>query len=245
MVDYFWIHKGVLTLDKKSKLDLSLCANLKTHSDNIETFDYLYYLNKTLFISGIKDIFKADDRKVDNRIYHLLNMLNNGKNVFVTTNIDKGLQTYLGITDESVSIYPTFGNSPRLINYLHGRIDSEGTWIFTRPQYDDAYVNKKPPCMSFLKYIFENYNVLFIGYGLREDDIKRAISSTNKRKTHYWMESSSRNKEDYLHIRSTALKANYNITLIPYHIDRKGDELLYEVIDSLYKTIYKREGGMV
>ena len=55
--------------------------------------------------------------------------------------------------------------------------------------------------------------------------------------THYWIEGSKRNVEDYLKIRSTSLKEIYNITLIPYYIDAEGQELLYEVIDSLYKIM--------
>ena len=43
---------------------------------------------------------------VTNKIYELLNKLNNNKNFFVTTNIDRGLQKYLGLPDEGVSINP-------------------------------------------------------------------------------------------------------------------------------------------
>lgn len=237
MVDYFWKNQGKLTFKKRSDLDLSFCENLKKHGDIIETFEYLYLLNSSLFISGIKDIFYVDSMRVSNKVYQILNKLNNDKNIFVTTNIDDGFQKYIGITDGNVSIHPNFRNPPKLITYLHGRIDLEDTWILTRSQYNEGYVNKSAPCLKFLVDIFENYNVLFIGYGLREDDIKRAISLTNKRKTHYWIEGSRRNVEDHLRIRRTTLKENCNIILIPYYIDLKGQELLYEVISSLYKIM--------
>ncbi len=196
MVDYFWKNKGKLTFKKRRDLDLSLCENLKQHKDIIETFDYLYLLDSSLFISGIKDSFYADSARVSNKVFQILNQLNNGKNIFVTTNIDDGFQKYMGITDGEVSIYPNFHNPLKLITYLHGRIDLEDTWILTRSQYNKGYVNKSAPCLNLLVDIFENHNVLFIGYGLREDDIKRAISLTNKRKTHYWIEGSRRNVED-------------------------------------------------
>ena len=237
MVDYFWMNKGKLPFKKRRDLDLSLCENLKKHGDIIEPFDYLYFLSSNLFISGIKDIFNVDSTKVSNKVYQILDKLNNGNNFFVTTNIDDGFQKYMGISDGNVSIHPNFHNPPKLISYLHGKIDLEDTWILTRSQYNKGYVETPPPCLNFLVDIFENYSVLFVGYGLREDDITRAISLTNKRKTHYWIEGSKRNVEDYLKIRSTSLKEIYNITLIPYYIDAEGQELLYEVIDSLYKIM--------
>lgn len=237
MVDYFWRNKAKLPFEKRRKLDVSFCENLKTHWHIIETFDYLHILDSTLFISGIKDIFYVDSTKVSNTIYQILNKLNNGKNFFVTTNIDDGFQRYMGITDGKVSIHPNFHNPPRVISYLHGKIDLEDTWILTRSQYNKGYVETPPVCSNFLVDIFENYSVLFIGYGLREDEITRAISLTKKRKTHYWIEGSKRNVEDYLKIRSTTLKEIYNIVHIPYYIDLEGQELLYEVINSLHKMM--------
>lgn len=130
-----------------------------------------------------------DERKVSNEIFFYLNKLNNGKNFFITTNIDISFQKYLGLGDENISINPNFSNPPKLINYLHGRIDREDSWIFTTAQYNRAYNSNENGCRSFLQYIFETYNVLFIGYGLREDDIKRIIyltnELTNRRKTHF------------------------------------------------------------
>ena len=237
MVDYFWRNKGKLPSKKRSNLDLSLCENLKKHGDIIETFDYLYLLNSGLFVSGIKDVFYADSRKVSNKVYQILNKLNNGKNFFVTTNIDDGFQKYMGITNADVSIHPNLHNPLKLISYLHGKIDLEDTWILTRSQYNKGYVEAPAACLNFLVDVFENYSVLFMGCGMREYDITRAILLTNKRKTHYWIEGSKRNDEDYLRIRSTTLKEIYNIIRIPYYIDAEGQELLYEVINSLYKIM--------
>lgn len=239
MIDYFWSKRDGLPFQNRSNFDYSMCESLKNHKDIIETFDYLYYADKNLFNAGIKDIFYSDEMVVTNKIYELLNKLNNNKNFFVTTNIDRGLQKYLGLPDEGVSINPIFENPPKLIAYLHGRIDREDTWIFTTTQYSKGYIRENAPCMNYLKNIFDNFNVLFIGYGLSEPEITQAISLTTKRKTHYWLEGSRRNTEDYLKIRSTTLKENFNIKLIPYCIDDKGDELLYDVIDTLYKTISK------
>jgi len=249
MVDYFWLRKDKIPLDKRNNLDLSMCESLKNHN-NIETFDYLYSVEKNLFISGVKYIFNSADKQSNNRIFEALNKLNNGKNFFVTTNIDRGLEQYLGISKDDIYINPKFNVQPKLITYLHGRVDDSETWIFTTAQYSEGYNSDNAPCIKYLKDIFEKYNVLFIGYGLEEKEILRAIQLTNERKIpnerkiHYWLEASRRKNSDFLKIRSTTLKDNYNIDLIPYDIDQNGYESLYNVISTLYKAMSEKEGGI-
>lgn len=242
LVNYFWDRRDTLSYlcSKNGILDYSRCQSLKNHENIIEAFDYLHSIDKGLFTSGIKDIFSSDDKKINNEIYQFLKKLDNGKNFFITTNIDKGFQKYLGLTDKDVSIYPNFCNPPKFITYLHGRIDKRDTWIFTSAQYIKGYEGDAP-CMNYLKNIFNDHSVLFIGYGLREEEIRRAISLTDKTKTHYWLEGCFRGNIDYLKIRSITLKENFNIYLIPYYIDNKGFKLVCDVIDSLYKKISGKE----
>ena len=77
---------------------------------------------------------------------------------------------------------------------------------------------------------------------MREEEIRRAIYSTEKLKAHYWLQGYTRNNIDSLKIRSTSLRENYNIYLIPYDIDNgERSELICEVIDSLYKKINEKE----
>lgn len=153
------------------------------------------------------------------------------------THIDKGFQDCAKIGNPNVSLYPFFSNPPKLISYIHGRIDHETSWIFTREKYIEAYSSDSSPCMEFLKQIFDNYSVIFFGYGLREEEIMMAMAKTNKKRQHYWIEPVCRNKFDYLKIRSTSLKKNYNITLVPYSIDSLGHEAILKVIESLNKAI--------
>ena len=94
--------------------------------------------------------------------------------------------------------------------------------------------------MNFIKDILENYTVLFIGYGLRDKEILDAVGLTKKRRNHYWLESSYRGKKDYLEVRSTILKNNYNINLVPYMIDDHGPGLLNSVLTDIYKELAKR-----
>lgn len=243
LVDYFWNKRGDLSSLYLSNhnFDYSMCKNLKKHINIIEAFDYLHGINSELFITGIKDIFETDSKDNNNEIYQFLKRLDNGKNIFITTNIDNGFQKYLGLTDKKISICPKFIiNPPKLITYLHGRIDKKDTWIFTRSQYNKAYEGKAP-CMNYLKKVFRDRVVLFIGYGLREDEILRAINLTDKLKAHYWLQEYNRSNIDDLRICSTSLRENYNIRLIPYSIDNRDRfELICEIIDSLYRNVTGR-----
>ena len=241
IVDYFWDNKNKILGANRMLFDLSLSKNLKNHTDTIEAFDYLYFLDKSLFYSGIKSIFYRDERNSSSKVYHELKKLNNGKNFFITTNIDTGFEKYLGITEEQIAIFPSLNYMQiPLLTYLHGRIDKEDSWIFTREQYNRGYIGNGMPCMNFLKNIFDNFSVLFIGYGLMDFEIKQAISLTKQRKEHYWLEASSRNEEDNLNIRGATLKKNYNIKLITYSVDNHGHDIALNVLNSLYSEIERR-----
>lgn len=243
MIEYFWKNREQISLERRDKIDSSLCKKLRKHADIIEAFDYLFITDRNLFRYGIKEIFEANENESSDKIFQSLSKLRHKRNFFITTNIDRGLQRYLGLIDEFVDIYPILNNPSKMINYLHGRIDKENTWIFTREQYNSGYLHNTSPCMDFLIRIFENHNVLFIGYGLREDDIKRVLSLTRTKKSHWWLEAFDRDSQDFLKIRSTTLKNNYNITLVPYSIETDGHDALYSVLDNLYNAMTQKENA--
>jgi hypothetical protein len=234
MIKRFWKKSKEKMLT--DKFDYSLMKYLVSFEDEIQVMSYLYNIDKKVFVEEMTNVFHEDQKRATGTAYNSLNRLHNGKNIFVTTNIDMGFQKYLGLDDKSVAIVPHFINPPKRINYLHGRLDKYKTWIFTEAQYHDHYFGENPLCMNFIKYIFENYSVVFIGYGLRDNEILTGLRSCNKKRRHYWLESSYRYKEDYLKIRSTNLR-EVNIHLIPYLIDTDGEELLFTVLDRMYKVL--------
>lgn len=87
----------------------------------------------------------------------------------------------------------------------------------------------------------ENFNVIFIGYGLNEERVLSSIP-VGSRKKHFWLKGLKRNNIDDLEIRSTILK-NYNIQPIPYCIDREGPEILNNVFGLMYSASSEK-GGM-
>lgn len=241
MINYFWENRKRIISQRKLELDFSLVQNLKKHPDIIEVFDCLYVLDKFLFNDGIKEIFSKDEKKEKPAIYHELGKLNNNNNFFITTNIDKGFERFLGIAKKRINVFPSFNsNDVPLLTYLHGIIDDSTTWVFTRNQYDSAYIIDSKPCTLFLKDIFEKYSVLFIGYGLMDFEIKQAISLTSKRKEHYWLEATSRSMTDHLSIRATTLQENYNIQLISYSVDGQGHSVILKLLNQLHSATEKR-----
>jgi hypothetical protein len=110
-------------------------------------------LDSSLFYSGIKEIFYQDEKKSMSKVYQELNKLNNGKNFFITTNIDKGFEKYLGLRADQPSIFPSFRNKQiPLLTYLHGRIDKVDSWIFTRDQAQKIIDANKVIINEFYKH---------------------------------------------------------------------------------------------
>jgi hypothetical protein len=242
MVDYFWLNRASLPKDKRNELDLSTKYNLK-EIKVLDALDFLSLISRELFNEGIKSIFYEDEENINNAIYEALkriSLVGDDINFFVTTNIDQGLQNSLSINDSDVSIFPDLSNPPKYINYLHGRIDIERSWILTTSQYHRGYVIDSMPCVHFLRNIFESYNVVFIGYGMGDLDLMNVLAITNKRKKHFWLEGWCRKTQDELRFRSTKFHELYNIQLVPYCIEDEEHEILFKVIDSLNKVISSR-----
>jgi hypothetical protein len=185
---------------------------LKNAQNEIEIFDHLFHLSNAVFYDEIENIFLEDEKISTYVAYNQLSKFLNGKNFFLTTNIDRGYQAYLGLDNSNVAIVPYFTRPPMPINYLHGRVDQKDSWAFTGAQYYKFYYDSDAPCRKFLTYVADNFTILFIGYGLRERDILDCLRSAGKKRKHYWLESSHRDKQSYLKIKSTCLREDYNMT---------------------------------
>lgn len=235
MIKRFWKRRKELE-GVPNNFSYSLMEYLTRLEDEIEVMSYLYNVDNNIFVEEIKTVFHEDQNRATDTAYSYLNRLNNGKNIFVTTNIDMGFQKYLGLNDKFVAIAPNFSNSPKRINYLHGRLDKEESWIFTQSQYHDHYFGENPHCMDFIRNIFENYSVIFIGYGLRDNEILTGLRLCNKKRRHYWLQSTYGDKENYLKIRATNLR-EVNVYQIRYLIDDEGEGQLYTILDRMYKVL--------
>lgn len=240
LIDRFWKRRQEIN-GKGKEYSNSAREALKEeiNSNIVYVFTYLEDLNKGIYIEELKKIFNECEEKEDKKIFASIKMFSEFVDFFITTNIDRGLEKYLGLEEKYISIVSgsnTFQNlediNGKKIYYLHGRIDKPETWVFTRGQYDSNHF-KPGYCTSFLENVFENFNVIFIGYGSNETEIlKNCIDSNQK---HYWVEPTYNRRNENLKIKATNLKNTYNIELIPYNIEEKGEEYLVEFLDKIYK----------
>lgn len=114
----------------------------------------------------------------DSQIYEHLNKIGS---VYVTTNYDHELAPVMPDTDPSrlkesvkrISSPADFTTvllkNPGTVVHLHGDMSNPKSMIVTTRDYLEHYDHKN--VISFLGKLFEEYTVLFVGYGLEEAEI--------------------------------------------------------------------------
>jgi NAD-dependent SIR2 family protein deacetylase len=176
----------------------------------------------------------------------------NHRVIFITTNFDKELDNaYEEEKKRGTLNYPAseIVSDPIKISgkvsdyangtiiHLHGSLGSK--MILTIEDYFTHYQEEK--IQEFLRDLFTNYTVLFIGYGLEEYEIleflihKSHLPKLNNRRKEereikhcllYPMFSWQKSLLKFYRL----YYENFNIELVPYNIDKKGYYQLYEVI---------------
>ncbi len=87
---------------------------------------------------------------------------------------------------ERERLFPKLLNEPGTVVHLHGAISNPDTMILATEQYLEHYNNKK--VQGFLKELFKEKTILFLGYGLEETEIlehilrKGSVIATNERR---------------------------------------------------------------
>lgn len=120
------------------------------------------------------------------------------------------------------------------IYYIHGSIDNLQQTILTTKDYIEAYYSDKSQLRTFLRDIFNEYSVIFIGYGLEEFPILEHIIKNSKR--HYAVIGTYLNEMNLLRLNSEYFKT-LNITLIPFYLDFNGYNRLISILDSWIQQI--------
>lgn len=117
----------------------------------------------------------------------------------LTTNYDRLMETAFSTAGKQVRVivYDIHGTGPQSIEgattgkpvvyKLHGTIDDLSTMLCTEDdivQFLACIILGNPPLLQGIKQLFEDYTILFIGYGLRDWNIRtmiRAIRGINRR----------------------------------------------------------------
>ncbi|MBS5969781.1 MAG: SIR2 family protein [Clostridium perfringens] len=230
--------------------------NDKFESDNLKLLNLSD--DKFDYFSEIRNKFKRLER-VENKedIFSLvydLNLIN------VTTNYDDILDilAYEHVKKFSETDNISFENKDKKVFYseddfkvinsdtslikaggvyhIHGSINDINTMIVSNEDYIKRYWSGENPFKEFIKKIFDQYNVIFLGYSLQELEIlnylfegeKGIIQKTNKKRImlldHFDYEKSKLNfLRDYYY-------NNYSIKLCPYSKSEKGFKILVDII---------------
>jgi len=171
---------------------------------------------------------------------------------YVTTNIDRGMESAKPIGDERVLPFNLTtldkfdardlrnGN----IFYLHGSTDDLEKTIFTANHYHKFYNSMNTPVKHFLENLFSgDLTVLFIGYGLEEQEILHSIFTSNVSETpglkeprHFLLAPVYSSQLAEFNLKNMFLDI-YSVKAIPYFIDYEGYERLFNVLDALQKLI--------
>lgn len=127
------------------------------------------------------------------------------------------------------------------ILHIHGSIEDKGNMIGTIVDYLSHY-QEGSEIPVLLKDIFNKYTVLFVGYGLEEDEIlefivnKAAIGKSEIR--HYTLMPMYKEEENLLSFQENYYK-QLGIGFVPYNISKNGYDQLIEVIQEWSETIKK------
>ncbi len=213
-------------------------------SDHKKVITICFYLLKensygNIFYEELENSFKKNEdllntQNIYKEIYYL-------RGLFITTNADEHFDIYfephrIFYREEDFQEINIDRNN---LYHIHGSVRDRSSLIFTVPQYIDRY-NKKT-FRNFLKRIFKEYTVLFLGYGMAEFELLDFLITKNdltkgKELKHYILRPFYRDEENILKFE----KYYYNsmgIEVLPYEKDEKGYGQLYEVIKSWNREI--------
>lgn len=148
-----------------------------------DCFEILFQLNKNVYYKYLKEIFEEDKQNENKEVLKVLDFfMQDDKYKILQTNIDESTEEFFSLKDKH-AVQPDL-NSKYKLNYLHGKLSSDPTWIFKSQEYANAYV-KNGSIKKFLSEIFENYNVLFIGVSFTENYIKDIIDACRNKKRYF------------------------------------------------------------
>jgi len=120
------------------------------------------------------------------------------------------------------------------IYHIHGSIDELNGTILTTKDYIQAYYEHKSGLREFLRNIFQEYTILFMGYGLEEFSILEHIIGGSKE--HYVLFGTYLNEMNLFRLKQEYFKT-LNITPIRYYLDFNGYYRLNSVLTSWIQQI--------
>lgn len=185
---------------------------------------------KNDFFDVIEDALKPNPELL--RQFNVYNELSGISAVYITTNIDPNFDT--SFTNRIVYKEDDFDPANIFRDKLykiHGTINDRDSLVFTLPQYFKRYKNSKFD--AFLKKLFSEYSVFFLGYGLEEYEILDYLVTKfgeEENELKHWILLPYYQDEDYLLDYDKGYFRSLGIRVIGYEKDDKGYNQIFNVI---------------
>jgi len=195
------------------------------------------------FYDLLKSTVTADEEKTEK--YNVYNELIKFRALFITTNFDEYFDRHF--IPERIAYTPEkFAQKPdrNKLYKIHGTISEKTSIVSTVPQYLTQYNNTDHT--NFLKKIFSECTILFIGYGMEEFELLDFIFLKNDNKTerelkHFILQRVKEGDEIKLY---NIYYNQFGIDAIPYRIDDKSSPQLYYVIKKWASEINQKTNYM-
>lgn len=227
LIDFTWSKKGEFTSEQ---LRFSIKQELEDYvikGKPITAITYCRDLLKKIgqekeyqikIISWLHDETKYNLAK-DNPVYLQLKKLFKDS-LILQTNLDKSIQSCCNLRSYVNNNLPDTIQTPCLI-YLHGIITDPSSWIMTTDEYINYYQND-PDFKNFIRNVFRNNDVLFLGYSLSDKEILDKIAQAKGSGKQYIMvlEEIDRDRTSNV-IFENELK-HYGIIVVRYSIEQEG-----------------------
>ena len=112
---------------------------------------------------------------------------------------------------------------------IHGSISDIDTIIVTENDYYKKYTNKE--FIEFLKYVFNEYLILFVGYGLNEMEINLLIyENILKKNYNNFLLKPYHDKNIHMYYSDALYYTSKGVNILPYYIMNEKYELLLKVL---------------
>ncbi len=193
-------------------------------------------------LSGFRDVLKLTSN-IDNLLYLAEENYKEHKRVSLNESKDKDEQeNYLNKKTDVVSEGFNQNMVPldaKKLYFLHGYIEhyleEQKSVVMSTDQYAEAYYQSdKSGRSEFLKKVFSQYTVIFMGYGLEELEILGSLSS--KTNQHYALMPTYFNESNLFRLEKSYLET-FKIKPIPYYLDFNKYDRLKKVLGNWLKEI--------
>jgi hypothetical protein len=215
-----------LLLKQTDKIKIiSICDNI------LKEKSFMQVMKKSLKDDEIVNLVQSDK-------FQIYRDLKNMSNTFITTNADRFIDSLFDVSNIHINKFSAekVSDSKHKLYKIHGCIGNMESLVFTKNQYMSTYTNSY--FIEFIKTIFDEYTVLFVGYGLNEFELLSKIFpqfDTDKNPKHFLLNPYFQHEQEIYNLERDYFK-KIGIRLIPFSRNEKDYNQLIDVINEWHNV---------